>query len=265
MSQTMQRTETVRIRVCQCGHEEGFHTAPYPPKCSYGAGTATGGCDCVKFRTRGRAGIRAVLVPPATTIDTLLREMVRVEVARQLGERRPAAEPAPARRMYEAKVTPPKTNGTAPLQGIDCKLLQALATHGPSSEKRLAILAGYRRSGTFSGALTRLRQGGYVKKASGHNAITDLGRPFVSHKPLPSGQALMEYWCDRLGPCATSILEVLVRAYPEDVKPAALAEATRYSLSGTFSGTQTKLRALGLVDGHRASREFVEAVRGGAS
>ena len=349
----MQRTVTVRVRICKCGHEEGFHTAPYPPKCSYGRGTASGGCDCVKFRSRGRAGHRvlterddfavvdaekvgqalkevASFRPTGPTIDSLIREMVRAEVTRQLGDRPRCAEchetdglhdpkcrwwgyspgldvagrvgskpkhvecercgfavcacvgsgPSPTRRPLNPmagafSIGRPATmptassstngSGATALQGIDRKLLQALATHGPSSEKRLAILAGYARSGTFSSAVTRLRKHGYMRKTSSGNEITSDGRPFVSHTPLPVGQALMDYWSARLGPCGTSILEVLVRSYPEEVKPAALAEATRYSLSGTFSATQTKLRALGLVDGHRASREFVEAVRGGAS
>jgi len=266
---TMQRTDTVRVRVCQCGHEEEWHSGQAPARsCMYGHTAATGGCDCVKFRSRGRAGVRALLVPPTTTIDTIIREMVRSEVAKQFAAARSArvtAEPAPARRILESRTPVRHTNGSVPLQGIDRKLLQALATHGPSSVKRLAILAGYSQSGTFSAAITRLRRGGYIVSMSGSHAITDLGRPLVSVGPLPTGQALMDYWSSRLGSCGTSILEVLVRAYPLEVKTAELAEATHYKASGTFSATQTKLRHLGLVDGHRASREFVEAVRGGAS
>ena len=284
MSLTMQpRTETTRVRVCRCGHEESFHRyvrADGAHGCVYGHDTASGGCDCVKFRSRGRAGVRAVLVPPVTTIDQLIREMVREEVTRQLTYGRltpipgtqvthvvlPKAVVDIAQSVARIKAAVrPATNGTVPLEGIDRKLLQALATHGPSSEKRLAILAGYARSGSYSASLTRLRKGGYIEKIRLGNAITALGRPLVSVTPLPTGQALMDYWSARLGPCGTSILEVLVRAYPQEVRSAELAEATRYKQSGTFSATQTKLRQLGLADGHRASREFVEAVRGGAS
>lgn len=270
------RTETVRVRVCKCGHEEDTHS---PTGCFYGHGTAMGGCDCPKFRSRGRVGVRAVLVPPVTTIDTILREMVRAEVTRQLGPHGvlrsiPGTQVThialPKALVDLAHEVNPNgrrsSNGSVVLQGIDRKLLQALAMHGPSSEKRLALLAGYSRSGSFSAALTRLRKGGYIHKTGAGNEITSIGRPLVSGwTPLPTGQALMDFWSTRLGPCGTSILEVLVRAYPNEVRTPDLAEATRYKTSGTFSATQTKLRALGLMDGHRASREFVEAVRGGAS
>lgn len=248
-------TASVRVRICKCGHEESCHDGN---GCHYGHGTASGGCvECSRFRVRGRAGIRAVLVPPATTLDALLREMVRAEVARQLV---PRAAPTPRPPMPRAIKM---TNGHG-LPKCDRAILIALVTYGPSTDRRLSILTRYARSGSFTAALARLRAAGFITTASGEGiSATTAGTAHLGPvEPLPRGAALLDYWIDRCGPCGGSILDVLVRAYPAEISSDRLAEATHYKLSGSFTAALAELRALGLVDGHCASNDFMHLVRG---
>ena len=80
--------------------------------------------------------------------------------------------------------------------------------------------------------------------------------------PLPSGQALVEYWKSKLGKAERSILEVLVSAYPDSLGKETVAEAAGYAADGGgFNNALGRLRTLELIEGRgelRASSSFFE-------
>ncbi len=137
-----------------------------------------------------------------------------------------------------------KMNGLD-LTPCEVAILTALIQHGERTSKQLAILTGYRMSGTFGGALTNLRAAGFIARGTPIR-VTPEGRVARGHvEPLPTGAALFEHWVKELSPCEVSILEAL-RAYGE-MKAATIAEVTKYQMSGTFGGALTKLRKIGLI------------------
>lgn len=136
-----------------------------------------------------------------------------------------------------------KMNGA--LAPCETAILTALAQYGIRTDKQLAVLTGYRLSGTFGAALANLRSAGYIMRGTPIR-ITDDGKKTIGRvEPLPSGAALFEHWAEKLSPCEVSILEAL-RAYGE-MKAETIAEMTHYQMSGTFSGALATLRKLGLV------------------
>lgn len=130
------------------------------------------------------------------------------------------------------------------------KILMALKQHGSRTAKQLAVLTGYSLSGTFNGALTGLRALGYITRTT-PIAITESGSDEVGElEPLPKGLQLFEWWCASCSPCEVAVLETL-RKSEVPLMPQEVAEATGYSMSGTFNGALTRLRHLNLISGGR--------------
>jgi hypothetical protein len=158
------------------------------------------------------------------------------------------------------------TNGAGPhLSKCARAILTVLAQHGKEmSRRRIAVASGYSEtSGGFGSALALLRAESLVcNYGSGHVGITDRGLQLLGpFEELPSGSALLEHWCERVGPCGTAVLQCLAAEYPKPVDRETLADVTGYSVtSGGFGSALAELRALGLVDGLKASDELMEAV-----
>lgn len=151
-------------------------------------------------------------------------------------------------------------------------ILTALASHGGQrTTTQLQILTGYRPGGAFNNGLGRLRTLGYVTKGqpvtlTGEGAAIADG---LGAEPLPSGQALLEYWLDSLELAQREALAVLVD-HPDGLTPEDLAARMTNSRGepytaggGAFNNAVGRLRTLELVEKGQPLRltpEFREAI-----
>lgn len=207
---------------CACGHERAMHDDGGHGACHYGRGHALGGCSCDRFHSRAHR-----THPPTVN-----------------GMAKPSSE----------QLTP-----------CARALLTVLLQRGSANRKQLAVMSGYSvTSGGFAQALAQLRNAGLLDGgASGFVPVLPQAERALGHvEPLPRGPALLEYWSERVGPCASAILERVVTEYPKSVDRTELASTTGYSASsGGFASALAQLRTLALLDGFRASDALMSAVR----
>lgn len=119
-----------------------------------------------------------------------------------------------------------------------------------STRGQLAILSGYSvTSSTFQNAMSELRVAGNLNGQGDSNAITDAGiQALGSYDPLPTGDALRQYWMGRLSLSERTLLAAICAAYPRPILKPDLAEASGYSeTSSTFQNALSGLRVRELI------------------
>jgi hypothetical protein len=129
------------------------------------------------------------------------------------------------------------------------RLLATLATHGPCTVAKLALLAGYAQSGgSFKNGIGRCRSEGWVLPGP-MPAITSEGRAALGeYEPLPSGRRLREWWYAKLEGRQKRVLEAALEALPKELTPAQLAYAAGYEpTGGSFKNAIGALRTMGLL------------------
>jgi hypothetical protein len=95
------------------------------------------------------------------------------------------------------------------------------------------VLTGYRRS-TRDTYVQRLTLAGLAElNGGGAIVVTPAGIDALGHDydPLPTGDALREYWLGRLPVGEKAVLEVLVGQYPKVVDRERISELTDYARS----------------------------------
>ncbi len=120
-----------------------------------------------------------------------------------------------------------------------------------TTKKQAAILSGYSvKSGSFNNSISKIKQAGYIEASNNVMVITDDGLAVVGdYTPLPTGEALHNYWYNELGKCEAAILKCLIDHGVEMGKDA-IADITKYSVSsGSFNNSISKLRTLELIEG----------------
>lgn len=121
--------------------------------------------------------------------------------------------------------------------------------------EQLTVLTGYKRSSRDT-YLQRLRERGYAERRGELHAATADGREALPEaEPLPTGQALQQFWLSRLPEGERAILTQAIESYPEAVEKAELDERTGYKRSSRDSYLQ-RLKAKQLVE---VSRDGVTA------
>lgn len=143
---------------------------------------------------------------------------------------------------------------------MDRELLRALVERGEGMDRRqLGIATGYAyRGGAFAGALARLGRSGFIRREGRWIFITAQGCVIAGVAALPTGPALLDFWLDRLTPIEGSILNCIAMHHPEPVARERMQSLTGYQpKGGAFSKAMSKLRALGLVEGWRASSDLM--------
>lgn len=143
---------------------------------------------------------------------------------------------------------------TALGKGGDYRILVALAQNPDGADyKKVALLAGLSNSsGSFSTYLSTLRGLDFITGDRSCLCITSAGVAAVGDfKPMPVGEALVEYWRNRLGDGGKRrIFDAAVQTYPNPLSREGLSEATGLSCtSGSFSTYLSELRTLGLITG----------------
>ncbi len=122
---------------------------------------------------------------------------------------------------------------------------------GTSSRSRLALLAGYAPSGGgFNNYVGALRSSGSIE-GSDPLTITSSGRLDLGEvEPLPTGQALVDFWMEKLSKAERAILGALVDAYPKALTKEMIATVAGYEPNGGgFNNALGRLRTIGLIDG----------------
>jgi len=113
--------------------------------------------------------------------------------------------------------------------------------------EQLTVLTGYKRS-SRDAYLQRLRERGYTERRGDLHIATDAGQAALPDAaPLPTGEALQQFWMNRLPEGERVILQVLIDAYPNAVGRDELSDATEYKRSSRDAYLQ-RLKAKQLIE-----------------
>ncbi len=215
------------------------------------------------------AQIRAQVAELGDVLDALSKARARARdaVPAHDAASKPAAPAAPAGRASSGSPSPfasSSAGGTAARLGkTERTLLTVLVQHGPMEHDLLALLSGYSsKASTIGVSLAKLRRAGLVHPGRPITA-TDEGTAQLgdSVEPLPTGQALIDYWRNRFGLTEQRVLDAVLAAYPEATSQAEIAAATGYSPTASTIGVAlSRLRKTGVIDGWALSESFVSAV-----
>jgi hypothetical protein len=151
---------------------------------------------------------------------------------RQIGAR--AGLELPPRPSAPRKVsidTAASSNGYLP-PGEKATLIAAAQYTDGITREQASILTGYKRS-SRDAYIQRLLGKGYVELRGANVLATDAGVTALGsdYEPLPTGEALQEYWLARLPPGEKAVLEAAIHAYPNGVDREAIDDATGYKRS----------------------------------
>jgi hypothetical protein len=159
----------------------------------------------------------------------------------------PAASPRlPSSKPAAVSAPRPRANGDASLTKGQRVVLTAIAQSGDVDPEQLTVLTGYKRSSRDT-YLQQLRSAGYVNDGWPANATPAGMAALGDFEPLPTGAELRDHWLTRLGGGERTILEVLVKAYPNGVTREQIDNATGYQRSSRDTYLQ-KLGARKLVE-----------------
>jgi hypothetical protein len=128
-------------------------------------------------------------------------------------------------------------------------ILTAIAQYPDGAARdQLSVLAGYKRSSRDT-YIQRIREAGLVEERGGLFFATDAGMNSLGpdFEPLPTGEALREYWMRRLPQGEAAVLKILIDSYPNTVARAELDEPTGYKRSSRDTYLQ-RLTSRRLVD-----------------
>lgn len=168
---------------------------------------------------------------------------------------KPVVDPKPQLdgiRLLEAE-RKQRISADQPLSKAERAILAALAPYHPRprTKRQVALLAGYAGGGgAFNNALSKLRTGGLIE-GFGEMGLTEAGVAATAGiEPLPTGQALIDYWMAQLGKAERAALEVAIRHYPNAIAKAELGEQAGYAHNGGgFNNALSRLRTLQLIVG----------------
>lgn len=129
-------------------------------------------------------------------------------------------------------VAPTDGAGTHLPTGERATLIAAAQYADGITREQASILTGYKRS-SRDAYVQRLLAKAFVEIRGGNVVATDAGVSALGsdYEPLPTGEALREYWLTRLPQGEAAVLEIAISAYPGDVERAAVDEKTGYKRS----------------------------------
>lgn len=131
--------------------------------------------------------------------------------------RRPAAAPAASRPA--PKRSGRTSSADASLSKGERIILTAVAQHDAGvTREQLSVLTAYKRSSRDT-YLQKLRSGSLVEEHGGVIQATSAGLDALGDdfEPLPTGDALQEYWLDKLSGGEREILRMVCAAYPRAI------------------------------------------------
>lgn len=205
---------------------------------------------------------RATDAPPSPPASPRPAPPARPPAARP---ERPGAQPAPGGRPPSDR-SPSVTGVRLSKDGAPRRILRVLAQHGGMPPSRAAFMAQVSATkSTLRNALSTLRGPGWITdNGAGCIVITDAGiAELGDFDPLPTGEALLEYWRAQIGNGKPrDMFEELLAVYPDELTAPVLAERLGIDpgVSTLRNGLST-LRSLGVVEGNRVSPALMEAIQ----
>lgn len=199
-------------------------------------------------------GVLDQLTQGVETTEAISEKVARIvaqppvlKPAPQLAHHEPGVSLA-ARRLEAAAKLPV---GNFKLTGGLKRMLTVLVQRHGLNTRQLGLRAGLSsKSGTFTTYLGALRSQGLIHGTRDGLYPTDAGIAALGpYSALPTGPALVEYWCGQLSGGARRMLEFLAEQAPGSVTKESLGLHAGIShVSGTFTTYLGKLRTLELVE-----------------
>lgn len=109
---------------------------------------------------------------------------------------------------------------------------------------QIGAMTGYRQSGGFNNALSKLNQAGLIKRD--HSGSISLGDEDVSHL-IDSTPHRLQDWIGKLGACERKIYEFLLENPATQFPKEEIGAQTGYRQSGGFNNALSRLNTLGLI------------------
>lgn len=195
------------------------------------------------------ASVREAVLALEPVAKRVVEELTRIKNdVVQIKSPLPSVPKVPARSVVlpvQPRVLPEQSRPVATSNGHNASLgegerlvLVAIAQYTIDGEgadrEQLTVLTGYKRS-TRDAYIQRLSAKGLVtvNKSAGRVLATDAGIKMLgdNFEPLPTGDALQDYWMERLPEGERKILAYLLEAYPHSVERDALTKLTGYQRS----------------------------------
>ena len=173
--------------------------------------------------------------------------------------------PAPATRTIAPRRTDPlrQVSGSSDLPKGEQAILAAIVQHDGCDRQQLTVLTGYKRS-TRDAYIQRLREKGFVNDGQTITATDEGVAALGDYEQLPTGDALREWWMDRLPEGEAKILAVLSQAWPDAVDREVLTEQTGYQRS-TRDAYLQRMGAKKLIDVGRGTAKAADMLFDGAN
>lgn len=265
--------------------------------CVYGRDTATGGCNCDHFHTRGKRGMCACGHERAWHIGATMpttpsanakpiesrswKELICValdlagdrffSIEARLNALSSAVDALTARinlgldgaAAVEAKHVERERKQTADngeFRKGELAVLAAVAQARDPGATRAFITAvsGYKAT-SINTYLTKLRARSFIT-GDATPTVTDEGRRALGSFKLPMGRALYEHWMSKLKTGEKRLLEVFATAYPHPVTREQIKNATGYEAT-SINTYVSRLRARHLiVDAGRGARRAADVL-----
>ena len=158
-------------------------------------------------------------------------------------------EPARGRSMPRLQ---PSRNGVGESLPVGEKaiLIVVAQNEDGATKDQLTVMTGYKRS-SRDAYIQRLRTRGYISEQGGRVFPTQEGIDALGsdYEPLPTGEALQEYWLTRLPEGEKRMLEILIQNGGDAVDRETLSDVTEYKRSSRDAYLQ-----------RLSSRKLVESV-----
>lgn len=147
------------------------------------------------------------------------------------------------------------------------RILNACAMFYPNpiSKPRAGAIAGLSyKSGSFNTYISTLKREGLIEQEGNEYIITELGLEQVGEvQPLPSGEELVNLWCNIVKGGASRILRVLYENYPNSLSKEEVGELAELSPnSGSFNTYLSTLKRNGLIKVNRKEIKLSEELNG---
>lgn len=178
------------------------------------------------------------LVAVARELGQTMQSVMRYKPSAPTAQTSPTQKPA---RIIQ--------NGDSPLRGGERLILIATAQYpGGVTREQLTILSGYKRSSRDT-YIQRLQARGLVTATRDRITATQQGIEVLGndYEPLPTGQALIDYWMRRLSGGEKAIFEIVIQEYPNAVSRNSLDEPIGYKRSSRDTYIQ-RLKARQLIE-----------------
>lgn len=140
------------------------------------------------------------------------------------------------------------------LTGPEQRVLDAIAFWEVAMPHRIppliavAMIANYTVNGTFNNLKATLRNKNLVEYQNGSLIFGMQGRSAANFPTIkPDNEGVQSLILSRLDGPQQRVLAHLIKQYPRTVKADALAEASGYTVNGTFNNIKGKLRTLGII------------------